>query len=485
MSKNLYLGLDLGTSSVKCVVVDEQGSFVALGQGRYSVQRKGDWAEQDPAEWWRAVKESVQQALQGGLGKSVKGIGVTGQMHGLVALDDDETPVRPAIIWADTRSEKQTQQISTEVENLFSRIGGPVAVGFLLPSLLWVKQYEPHVYARIRRVSTPKDYIRMLLTSKLDIDPTDACGTGAFRAGECRWDVSLLRSLGIDEELFPPISQSLEISGYLQPGPAHELGLSPGIPVVTGCGDAQASAVGIGIAGPDQLLVNMGTGAQVFQLLTVYSPDPNGRYHTMLHADGRHWHTLGAILSGGLAFDWAAAVLGQKPMRFFHEVSQNPACASGLLFLPYLIGERTPYMDSSLSGAFLGLRVTHTARELARAVLEGIVFALYNAYTVTKEVAQPVHSIRAGGGPLRSNTLRQIVADVFGLPLEYSPEPNTSALGAAYLGIIGVTGRDLASIVDQDQRVTGVNEPNPESHQSYLECFQRFKSYTELWLRNR
>lgn len=485
MSRNLYLGLDLGTSSAKCIVVDEQGSLVSLGQALYSVKRRGGWAEQEPGEWWQAACESVRQALQGESSSSVRGLGVTGQMHGLVALNAKGSCLRPAIIWEDTRAEAQVSRLARHGAELYGRLGGPVSVGFLLPSLLWLKEHEPQVYGQIWQVCTPKDYLRFLLTQKMTMDPTDACGTGAFNVAAGRWDEDVLGFLGVDPGLFPPITPSLEVGGYLGQGPAQQLGLPSGIPIVTGCGDAQASAVGMGISKPHQLLVNMGTGAQVFQLLTEFKSDARGRFHTMLHADGRHWHTLGAILAGGLALEWAASAWNQSPAEFFAQGTPEPACASGLFFLPYLIGERTPYMDANLTGAFLGLRIRHTAQDLAQAVMEGVGFALYHAYEVTREAAGAVEVIRAGGGPLRNPELRQLLADIFGLPLEYSPEPNSSALGAAFLAISALTGSSLEEVSGRFHRSLEAVEPNLARHGRFQEGFEQFKELSGVWQKAR
>lgn len=483
MVQELYVGLDVGTSSTKCVVVDRAGKQVSAAQAAYpSNSPKPGWVEQDPGSWWEAVKQSVRQALTGGLGKHVQGLGITGQMHGLVALGKSQQCLRPAIIWADARSYQEVEKITAAAAATKSNLGGPVSTGFLLPSLLWVKEHEPQIYEQIETVLTPKDYVRLLLTGTAIMDYTDACGTGAFDVKTQTWERKLLGRLGIEASLFPPLAASFEIVGYLREEAAAELGLPARIPVAAGCGDVQASAVGIGITRPTQLLVNIGTGAQVFQLIKGFHPDSNNRFHVMRHADGVHCHTHGAILSGGMAIDWVAQVVKEHPSKILTDLGAQPAYESGLYFLPYLIGERTPFMDSTLRGAFIGLSVSHSSSDLARAALEGIGFALYHAYEVTQTAAQRAEVIRTGGGPLGEPKFRQLIADIFGLPLEHSAEANTSAVGAALIGLAGATGQSLNECIAKTTRIPGRTEPDLKRHARCQQGFARFKKLSSWFV---
>lgn len=482
----LYLGIDIGTSSTKVVAMDDEGIVHGLGRSSYhtSSPRVG-FVEQDPETWVQAVKESVGDVKdQLEESKPIRGIGVTGQMHGLVMLDAHLQPLAPAILWPDTRSAQEVREIKKRYgPKLFELTGGPTATGFLLASLLWIKKHCPDIYDKIHVVLTPKDYIRLYLTGIPAMDPTDACGTGAFLPSVSRWAEGLLEDLELAPNLFPKVLPSAFIAGSLLPQVAKELGLASDIPIVTGCGDLQASAMGIGITSPEQLLVNIGTGGQVFQLLDHYAADPLGRLHTMVHADGKSWHAMGAILAAGLSMSWITGIIGvdfDEMSRFFEASSEMMACKEDLFFLPYLVGERTPHMDERLSASFWGLRAGHDRTHLFRAVLEGVAFALLDCFAVLSTLTQKPKVIRAGSGGLRDMHFRQLMADVFGLPLEYTGEVETSALGAALLAKAGVGGHDPRVIIDALVKPVGTVWPNMVRHQVYAEGFQRYRQLAKV-----
>ncbi|NLA57994.1 MAG: xylulokinase [Firmicutes bacterium] len=483
----LYLGIDIGTSSTKSIVIDGMGEVHGFGRAAYdNLNPQTGWVEQDPDVWYQAVVDSVREAL----GKvqdsrSIAGIGMTGQMHGLVMLDAELKPLAPAVLWPDLRAADEVQSIKREYGNrLFELIGGPIATGFLLVSFLWMKRNRPDIYSKIHVVLTPKDYIRLRLTGEVAMDPSDACGTGAFLPAVSQWAVDLLEDLGLDPEVFPRIIRSSAVAGMLLSGAADALGLQEGIPVATGCGDLQASAMGIGIINSGQLLVNVGTGGQVFQLLDRYAFDPNGRLHTMLHADGKSWHVMGAILAAGLSMSWISRIMEIQGVNgissLFASSADVIACQEDLYFLPYLVGERTPHMNERLTASFWGLRAEQGKEHLFRAVVEGVAFALRDCYDVLSTLTEKPTVIRAGSGGLKDKYFRQTVADVFGMPVEYTDQSETSSFGAALLAQAGVTGEDLDELIGRSVKTAGVIEPDMNRHRVYEEGFQRYRQLAQV-----
>lgn len=477
----LYLGIDIGTSSTKAIIINTTGGVAGFGKSAYStLSPRLGWAEQEPETWCEAVKDSVQAALSQLKGyRSIRGIGMTGQMHGLVMLDMDLKPLVPAILWPDTRAGGQVQRIKGLFgESLFEITGGPTATGFLLASLLWVRENWPDIYRKIHVVLNPKDYVRLRLTGKMATEPTDACGTGAFSPAASRWAYDIIESLGLKPEFFPEVLPSSSIAGVLSNSAAAYLGLEAKIPVVAGCGDLQASAMGIGITHPGQLLVNIGTRGQVFQLLNHYAFDPHGRLHTMVHADGSSWHAMGAMLAAGLSMSWIVNIIGANETagwaHLFELSSDVVACEEGLYFLPYLSGERTPHMNERLSGSFWGLRSEHGRSHLFRAVLEGVAFALRDCFCTLSTLTEYPTVIRAGSGGLKDTCFRQVIADVFGMPLEYTDQPETSGIGAALLAQACVTGQDLQDLINASVKTTGVIQPDMDRHQVYEKGFRQY-----------
>jgi len=483
----LYLGIDIGTSSTKSIVIDGIGRVLGFGRSVYdNLNPRIGWVEQNPDTWCRAVVDSVQEAvgqLKGS--RRIAGIGMTGQMHGLVMLDTELKPLAPAILWPDVRAADEVQDIKRQYgQKLFEMTGGPIATGFLLASLLWVKGNRPDIYSRIHAVLTPKDYIRLQLTGKVATDPSDACGTGAFLPAASQWAVDLIDGLGLDPKFFPEVMPSCSVAGMLLPYAADQLGLEDGIPVVTGCGDLHASAMGIGITHPRQLLVNVGTGGQVFQLLNHYAFDPYGRLHTMVHADGRSWHAMGAILAAGLSMSWIGSIIGADPATglsfLFASSSGIIACDEDLYFLPYLVGERTPHMNERLAASFWGLRAEHGKAHIFRAVLEGVAFALRDCFDALSTLTERPTVIRAGSGGLKDAYFRQTVANVFGMPVEYTDQPETSSFGAALMAQAGVTGKDLEVLINGSVKTMGVIEPDMNCHHVYEEGFQRYRQIAQV-----
>lgn len=484
-----FIGIDNGTSSAKCMIIDNKGKVLATGHVSYKTSRpQPGFAEQDPEEWWEAAVESVKDALSAAAidPASIEGIGFTGQMHGLVMLDNRHTPVAPAIIWSDTRSAPQVERIRERFGNKWLEIsGGPLSTGFLLASLLWVKEERQMIYKRISTIMAPKDYLRFKCTGQLGTDPTDAAGTGAYRNVQGTWNEDLLRQLDLDVSLFPDIMPSGSVAGRLHQAAAEQLGLPAGIPVVAGCGDLQASALGLGIVRTDELLVNVGTGGQVFQLTDSYRYDPEGRFHAMPYVDGKSFHVMGAMLAAGLSLSWAADLfLANRDDRLGREASDIDdlfdneagyiACKEGLFFLPYLIGERTPHMNNRLRASFIGLSESHNRHHLFRAVMEGIAFSLLQCYRTIESFTETPTQIRAGGGPFRNRYFRQLIADMFGMDVSFADQPHSTVLGAALLACHGITGKGLHDFEEERLRSVIVTNPDMERQHIYQQAYSRF-----------
>ncbi len=478
-----FLGIDIGTSTTKSMVIDATGKVLGMGEATYEVAApQAGWAEQDPEVWWEAAVASSRDALRRvpGQGASVAGIAVCGQMHGLVMLDGSQRVLGPAILWPDTRAAEQVARIRSVLgPSLYQRVGGPVASGFLLPSLLWVREAQPDRFRAARHVLTPKDALRLRLVGEVATDPTDACGTGVYSPASRAWADDILAAFDIPPELFPPVKSSTAVAGGLLPSAAAALGLRTGIPVVTGCGDLQASAIGMSIGHLDQVLVNVGTGGQVFQLVDRYSVDPEGRLHTMAHADGEAWHVMGSILSAGAAIKWFAAQVtgGMTALEsLFSSVDDVTAAEEGLFFLPYLIGERTPHMDDFMAASFVGVRLHHDRRHLFRAVLEGVAFALRDCYEVMVPLVAPARALRAGSRALQAPAFRQIMADVFGIALEYADQPHSSVYGACILARSGIEGQAVRQVMAESPLRVRTTRPDYVRAELYDAAFSEFRA---------
>ncbi|HET7092720.1 MAG TPA: xylulokinase [Thermomicrobiales bacterium] len=453
---DLYLGLDLGTSAVKALAVDETGRVHAAGSAEYPVHHpQPGWAEQDPVMWWTATIAAARQAL-GWLGSDARiaGIGVSGQMHGTVLLDERERPLAPAIIWADGRSQPQVERITRTVgrERLIDIAGSPIAAGFQAATIAWLKEERSSLWWRTRRVLLPKDELRRRLTGELATDPGDASGTLLLDVRWRDWSPDLLAAVGVEPAKLPPVRPAASIAGALRPDAAAELGLPPGVPVAVGSGDAPSGLLGAGIVEPSTMLLSLSTGAQAMIPALGVHPDPLGRSHTFcsaLEPGPGHpgWHQMGATLAAGMALRWLRDEMfglagADAYERMTGWAAASPPGARGVLFLPYLAGERTPHLDARARGAFLGLGAHHDRGDLVRAVMEGVTFACHDAFTVLEEGgAAPERIVLAGGGA-RSPLWRQIVADVFGLPVVALATADQAAMGAVILAIAAVTGRD-------------------------------------------
>ncbi len=478
------LGIDLGTSSVKVVVSSVEGAVEGLGTAEYSIltPRPG-YAEQNPMDWWKATVTAVRQALQQAPGSQIIAIGFSGQMHGFVPLDAAQQPVRPAIIWADQRSADLLPEILERVgtELLATTCGTAPASGFLISSLYWLQKYEPASLDQIATLLMPKDYIRFRLTGELGTDQSDAASSGIFNVGERKWADEVIDRLGFARSIFPEAHPSAQIVGALSSEAAKELGLSQGIPVSAGCADQPAQAVGNGLIDPPQGSVTIGTGGQVFAPLTTPLFDSQLRLHTFCHAPEARWYLLGAMLSAGMALRWLREMLGRDRWSYAEldkAAAEVEPGAEGLVFLPYLVGERSPLMDPRAKGSFVGLTLRHGPGHLVRALLEGVAFALRQIVDAMVGCGADLEQLVASGNGLASKLWRQIVADVLNRPLCQGRDKHATeraGVGAGLIAAIGIGAiDDYAAARQFAPKFDVLTAPDQKNAETYEKLYLRF-----------
>jgi xylulokinase len=486
------LGIDVGTGGSRALVIDEAGRVVAsatVEHAPFDSPRTG-WAEQDARDWWRASRAAVRLVLDadGVSADDIACVGLTGQMHGAVLLDEEDAPLRPSIIWCDVRTHEQCRALTRSVgaERLIRLVMNPALEGFTLPKLLWVREREPEVWARVRAVLLPKDYVRLCLTGEHATDVADASGTLLFDVGRRRWSREMSEAAEIDERLLPPVFESQEVAGRVSREGAEATGLRAGTPVVAGAGDQAAGAVGVGLVRPGAVSATIGTSGVVFAATDRPALDPRGRVHTFCHAVPGGWHVMGVTQGAGLSLRWfrdqfgAGTDDGRDPYeRLAEEAATAPPGADGLLWAPYLMGERTPHLDPHARAALVGLTAGHTRAHVVRALLEGVAFSLRDTLTIFAEMGVPVESIRLGGGGARSKLWRQIQADVYGREVELVEADEGAAYGAALLA--GVGGGAWASVEEACAGAVRVRERvSPQAEASRL-LDERYKAFQKLY----
>ena len=443
-------GIDVGTSGTRVLVIDEQGHVVASATEEHHPFASPNigWAEQQPEDWWRACCVAVRRALgQAHLrADDVACVGLSGQMHGAVMLDEQDRPVRPALIWCDVRTEDQCRELNQKIgaERTIQLACNPALSNFTLTKFLWVREHEPGNWKRVRSVMLPKDYPRFRLTGDRATDLTDASGTLMLDVENRHWSREMLQAAEIDERLLPALFESPDVCGRVSAQGAAATGLRAGTPVVAGAGDQAAGAIGMGIVAPGAVSATIGTSGVVFAATDRPALDPEGRLHTFCHAIPRRWHIMGVTQAAGLSLRWfreqfgAGTENGHDPYeRLTAEASRiDPGC-DGLLWTPYLMGERTPHLDPQSRAALVGLTASHTRAHVIRAILEGVAFSLRTSFTIFAEMNVPVRTIRLGGGGARSPLWRQIQADVYGHEIEIVEAEEGAAYGAAILAGVG------------------------------------------------
>ncbi len=477
---SVLVGLDVGTGGARAVAVDGSGRVVAEASSEYplSSPRPG-WTEQNPADWWEGAKEALGMVAAEVGGGEVAGIGLTGQMHGSVFLDSSDDVVRPALLWNDQRTAPQCEWITRAAgeERLISIAGNPALTGFQAPKIVWLRDEEPENFGRVARVLLPKDYVRLMLTGEYATDASDAAGTLLLDARARDWSGEILDALEIPESWMPKVYEGPDDTGALREGVAEEIGLPPGIPVAAGGGDNAAAAVGTGIVGPGLVNSSVGTSGVLFAHAREFNPDPSGRLHAFCHAVPGSYHLMGVTLSAGGSLSWWRETVGGDFDELVRAASEVPPGSEGLIFLPYLSGERTPHLDPDARGAFFGLTARHGVAHMTRAVMEGVVFSLRDALEIMRGLGVPVEDVRATGGGARSALWRELQADVYGTPVRRTVADEGPAYGAALLaGVASGTYADVdeaSSVVELREEVT---EPEPERIKTYEEQYEVYRS---------
>ncbi len=468
---SVLVGLDVGTSGVKGIALGEDGAVLARAERGYALATpRAGWAEQDPEAWWGASEAALAE-LGAATGERPAALGLSGQMHGLVALDESDRPLRPAILWNDQRTSEETAEIEDLVgaPRLLELTGNRAQTGFTAPKLLWLRRHEPHVYERIRSILLPKDYVRLRLTGERATDVSDASGTLLFDVGARRWSEEVCTALSVDPAVLPPALESPQRSSVT----------TDGVPVAAGAGDQAAGALGAGVIDESSpASVVLGSSGVVFRALDGYPSEASAGAHTFCHATPQRWHAMGVVLSAAASLRWLREVTAPDTgyERLLGEAERWPPGVEGLTFLPYLAGERTPHADPAARGSFTGLSLRHDRGALVRAVLEGVAFALRDCLEVLPAHAR-ISRGRAGGGGARSELWLRILASVLALPLERTAADEGAAFGAALLGGLAAgVWSDPAQAVATTVRTTGQIEPDPEWTERYAELRERFRA---------
>jgi len=444
MMNTYWLGVDIGTGGSRALLLDSSGKEAAAVSVSHQdmVMPQPLWAEQDPRDWADAAFAAIRGSLAaaGISGKQIRGVGVSGQMHGLVILDRDHQVIRPSLIWCDQRSQPQVDWINQHLgpTKMVELTANPVLTGFTLPKLLWVRDHEPQHFALVRHLLLPKDYVRFRLAGELATDVSDASGTALFDVVRRGWSFEVMDGLGLDRSILPKAYESSDVSGTISAHAAELTGLAAGTPVAGGGGDQASGAVGNGIVKPGAVSCTLGTSGVVFAHMEEVAYDPQGRVHTFCHAVRNKWHVMGVTQGAGLSLQWFRTQFapGASYDELLAEAEQSPPGARGLYWIPYLMGERTPHLDAAARGGWIGLTAKHTRADLIRALIEGVCYSQKDCLDLLTSMGVKAASVQASGGGARSRVWRQILADVFGTSVSTLASQEGSALGAAILAMV-------------------------------------------------
>ena len=493
------LGIDIGTSGTKTLLVDEDGNTRASKLVEYPLLTpQPGWAEQHPEEWWRATCQSIQAVLRKSRVKpaEIKGVGLSGQMHGSVFLDEKGNVVRPCILWCDGRTAAECDEIMRTVgpQRMHELVSNPALAGFTAPKVVWLRNHEPEKYAKVRQILLPKDYIRYRLTGAYAAEVSDAAGTVMFDVKNRRWCNELLELLKIPSEWLPPVYESYDVCGHVAPSAARATGLAKGTPVVGGGADNTCGAIGSGIVIEGRVMTSLGSSGVLFTPTDTPRVDPQERLHTFCHSTRRQWYLMGCMLSAGMSLRWyrdqmaeverAAAKKKQADVYdiLMAQAQKTPLGAEGLFFLPYLMGERSPHKDPFARGAFVGLSFRHGKTHMVRAIVEGVTFALRDSLEIMRGLGARLEQVRLIAGGAKSPFWRQVVADVFGLQIAIPKNTEGPAMGAAILAGVGagVFG-DFFETTERILPIASYADPNPQRHEQYDEFYSQFvKLYPAL-----
>ena len=480
-----YLGIDVGTTAVKALVVNEAGAVAGEAESPLDVSTpRPGWAEQDPHDWWKGTVNAVRAACAQADIREVGSIGLSGQMHSSVLLDEADRVLRPAILWNDVRTSAQCQSIVDQIgkAGLRRMVGNPALEGFTAPKLLWMRDEEPSLFDQARTLLLPKDFVRLALTGEKATEPSDATGTLLFDVRRGRWSDEMIATLQLDPRMLPPVRGSASVTGVLTADAAEALGLRQGIPVVGGGADNAAAAVGSGVVGQGAMQASIGTSGTMLAPIDRPRVDPGMRLHLFNHAVESTWYQMGVVLSAGAALAWfRRAMSGPKgtPPSYDELIADAADVApgtDGLTFLPYLTGERTPHADSNARGVLAGMHAGHGRGHLVRAVLEGVAFALQDSLELMRRLNVDAGETVAVGGGARSAVWRQILADVFGVPVVTVSPSGGAPYGAAVLAAVG--SGEFASVEEACRawlRPLDRMEPSPSTVSAYGEAYERYR----------
>lgn len=477
----MFLGLDIGTGGTRAVLVNSHGKLLASASCEHAPFRspKPGWAEQDPEDWWRAARQAIREVVAVS-GVRIDAVGLTGQMHGAVMLDAAGAVLRPSLIWCDQRTDAECEWLHKEIgrERLIELTANPALPNFTLTKLLWVRNNEPETFARIAHVLCPKDYVRYRLTGTYAMDVQEASGTLLLDVAHRRWSSEVARAAGIPESWLPQLFESPEVCAKISKEAAELTGLSAGTPVVAGAGDQGAGAVGMGILKPGSVSATIGTSGVVFAATAAPTRDPLGRLHTFCHAVPGRWHVMGVTQAAGLSLRWLRDTIapGMDYDTLTAEAARVPPGSDGLLWTPYLLGERTPHLDSQARAALVGLTAGHTRGHLARAVLEGVAFSLKDTFTLFAELGIPVNGVRLGGGGARGPLWREVQASIYNYPCDVLVAEEGAAFGAALLAGVGAGGwENLDSACAAAIEVAQQINPNAEAVEHYASGYKAYR----------
>jgi xylulokinase len=481
---SLLLGIDLSTTGAKALLIDRDGRVVSSATTHLSISTPHPlWSEQDPREWWTAATNSIAEALStaNASGADIAAIGLTGQMHGLVLLDDRGEVLRPAILWNDQRCGAECDEIRARVSRagLVQITGNDALTGFTAPKILWVERHEPEIYQRIRHILLPKDYIRYKLTGTHAMDKADGSGTMLFDLRQRSWSSQIVNALNIAPDWLPQTFEGHEITGTVTGEAATLTGLRPGTPVVAGGGDQSAQAVGTGVVRPGTIAVTLGTSGVVFAATESALIEPEGRLHAFCHAVAGRWHLMGVMLSAAGSLQWYRDKLAcdRSFAELVEEAAQVPAGSEGLIFLPYLSGERTPHPDPLARGAWIGLTMRHGQAHLTRSILEGVAFGIKDMFCLMRDAGLgEINEVRVSGGGAKSLLWRQILADTLEAELVSVSTTEGAAFGAALLAGVGAgvwpnVDAACAHTIAIGDRVM----PNTETRKIYDSLYEQYQ----------
>ncbi len=485
-----FMGIDVGTGGTRAVIVDEAGVLKGTASSEHAPFRAEHpgWAEQDPEDWWRAAKEAIAGAIAAAPEpkQRVGALALTGQMHGAVMLDENGAVLRPSLIWCDTRTQPECDWLTEKIgyDKLIELTCNPALPNFTLTKLLWVKTHQPEIFAKIRHIMCPKDYVRYRLTGEFAIDAQEASGTLLLDVTHRRWSSEVAAAAGIPESWLPRVFESPEICARVSEEAEGLTGLAAGTPVAAGAGDQGAGAVGMGITGPGSVSATIGTSGVVFAATAKPTKDPKGRLHTFCHAVPGLWHVMGVTQSAGLSLNWLRGTFfaGQSYDALNEAAAKVPAGSEGVEWAPYLLGERTPHLDPDVRAAFTGIGAQTTAAHFVRAVEEGVAYSLQDTFTLFAELGIPVSGIRLGGGGARGGLWRRIQAGIYGHAVEILVAEEGGAFGCALMAGVGAGHwANLDEACSQAIRVAGRIEPDPADLAAYKAGYEKWrKLYTAL-----